>query len=91
MVAGSSSLFPQIKICLRDVFTFRASANAQSPLFPMLLNETTRLKDQRITIVSLDLLENFIFKMIEFYLIAIIYIFFNCSLITKTCSMGQIL
>lgn len=74
MVAGSSSLFPQIKICLRDVFTFRASANAHSPLFPMLLNETTRLKDQStcITIVSQDLLQNFIFKMIELYLIAVI-------------------
>lgn len=72
MVAGSSSLFPQIKICLRDVFTFRASANAHSPLFPMLLNETTRLKDQSITTVSQDLLKNFIFKMIELYLIAVI-------------------
>lgn len=74
MVAGSSSLFPQIKICLRDVFTFRASANAHSPLFPMLLNETTRLKDQStcITIVSQDLHQNFVFKMIELYLIAVI-------------------
>lgn len=78
MVAGSSSLFPQMKICLRDVFTFRASANAQSPLFPMLLNETTRLKDQIITIVRQDLLKNFIFKMIEFYLIAVIYFFQLC-------------
>lgn len=78
MVAGSSSLFPQIKICLRDVFTFRASANAHSPLFPMLLNETTRLKDQIITIVRQDLHKNFIFKMTEFYLIAVIYFFQLC-------------
>lgn len=78
MVAGSSSLFPQIKICLRDVFTFRASANAHSPLFPMLLNETTRLKDQIITTVRQDLLKNFIFKMIEFYHIAVIYFFQLC-------------
>lgn len=81
MVAGSSSLFPQIKICLRDVFTFRASANAHCPLFPMLLNETTRLKDQStctcITIVSQDLHQNFIFKMIELYLIAVIQFCFH--------------
>lgn len=47
MVAGSSSLFPQMKICFRDVFTFKASAKAHSPLFPMLLNDTTRLRMHR--------------------------------------------